>query len=407
MRILDRLNRFRADRRGNFALYMALALMPILAGAGLAVDYSNMSRIRAELQNSLDAAVLAAAATDKPDREAAGKDHLRALTDAQYGLFGPGANEAGRKATFAINGDRVVGGIEYPVPMTVGALFFGPTAKLKIRSEARFSGGGGPCINILGNQTQALLLNSGAKASATKCEIHVQSTQNPALIANAGVTLGIAKLCLKGVKYIDNGAKISKFESGCTTASDAYAGKIPEPVVPVGCVTSGALGGSAHTLNPGVHCGTIFNGSPVVTFRPGLHIIKGMMILNAGSTIIANGVTFYFPDTDSEIRANGGLTMTATAPVTGIYKGVLMFERTSNAANNAQKRQYVFNGSLGERLEGVIYLPNRDVTYNSTTNVSASKINITANTMIMNSANWTFEPFEGGTGSGARPMLTQ
>ena len=41
----------------------------------------------------------------------------------------------------------------------------------------------------------------------------------------------------------------------------------------------------------------------------------------------------------------------------------------------------------------MIYLPNRDVTYNSTTNVSGSKISMVVNTMIVNSANWTYEGF--------------
>ncbi len=70
-------------------------------------------------------------------------------------------------------------------------------------------------------------------------------------------------------------------------------------------------------MEPGVHCDTGFNGSPTITFKPGLHIIKGRMIINSGATVNAAGVTFYFPDVNSEIRANGGLTFTASAPTTG------------------------------------------------------------------------------------------
>ncbi len=44
-----------------------------------------------------------------------------------------------------------------------------------------------------------------------------------------------------------------------------------------------------------------------------------------------------------------------------------MYEKTSDAGNNRYSQQYVFNGSKGETLEGIIHLPNRDVTYNSTT----------------------------------------
>jgi hypothetical protein len=95
------------------------------------------------------------------------------------------------------------------------------------------------------------------------------------------------------------------------------------------------------------------------------------------------------------------LSFTASAPTSGTYKGILMFEKTSDAANNARKQQYIFNGSNGETLKGVIHLPNRDVTYNSTTN-QTNLITLVVNTMIMNSSNWKIEPYTGaagGTGS--------
>jgi hypothetical protein len=201
---------------------------------------------------------------------------------------------------------------------------------------------------------------------------------------------------VKGTRYIRNGGNVTKLETGCTVAADAYAGAIPEPSVPTNCTTSGARDGSNHTLNPGAHCWVNFNGSPTITFKPGLHIIRGSMNIGSGSTVIADGVTFYFPDTDSQIQANGSLTMRASAPTSGAYKDILMFEKTSDPANNAQKRNYVFNGSVSEKLEGVIYLPNRNVIYNSTTNVGASRISLVVNTLIVNSANWTFE----GIGAG-------
>jgi hypothetical protein len=162
------------------------------------------------------------------------------------------------------------------------------------------------------------------------------------------------------------------------------------------------LSGASYTIQPGVQCGTTFNGSPTLTFAPGLHIIKGTMTINANSTVVANSVTFYFPDTSSKIQFNGGVTLTASAPTSGIYKGLLMFEKTSDTSNNANKQQFVFNGTKGEQLQGIIYLPNRDVTYNSTTN-STSNISLVVNTIIMNSANWSIEPYNLGAGNAGSP----
>jgi hypothetical protein len=156
------------------------------------------------------------------------------------------------------------------------------------------------------------------------------------------------------------------------------------------------MDGQTITLQPGKHCGTTFNGSPTITFKPGLHIISGRMIINSGATVKAEGVTFYFPDVNSEIRANGGLSFTASAPTSGTYKGILMYEKTSDSSNNRYPQQYVFNGSKGEKLEGIIHLPNRDVTYNSTTN-QTSKVTLVVNSIIMNSSNWNIEPYSGGS----------
>jgi hypothetical protein len=90
----------------------------------------------------------------------------------------------------------------------------------------------------------------------------------------------------------------------------------------------------------------------------------------------------------------------ATAPTSGTYKGILMFEKTSSASNNANPQQYIFNGSKGETLEGIIHLPNRDVIYNSTTN-QANKITMVVNSMIINSANWQLKPYDAAGASGS------
>lgn len=62
---------FARDRRGNVAIVFALCLVPILAFIGAGIDMANAQRMRAQLQDATDSAVLAVA-----------RDGLR-LTDAQ------------------------------------------------------------------------------------------------------------------------------------------------------------------------------------------------------------------------------------------------------------------------------------------------------------------------------------
>jgi hypothetical protein len=47
-----------ADRAGNFAIMGAIAIVPILGCAGMAVDFSRAMELKSRLQNAADAAVL-------------------------------------------------------------------------------------------------------------------------------------------------------------------------------------------------------------------------------------------------------------------------------------------------------------------------------------------------------------
>src|SRR3954466_6239350 len=53
--------RFWNDRRGNYALMTAAAIVPIMGGLAIAVDYTEMAKQRQETLNALDAAVIATA----------------------------------------------------------------------------------------------------------------------------------------------------------------------------------------------------------------------------------------------------------------------------------------------------------------------------------------------------------
>ncbi|OCW58597.1 pilus assembly protein TadG-related protein [Hoeflea olei] len=393
------------NRSGNFGIIMALLIPLLLLVAGGAVDVVHALGQRSMYQDQLDAAVLAAVhESDAEAQLSTARSYIRSLSDS--GLSAAQLQQAGISLELATNPDgSLTGTLHMPHPTAFLKLVHLNAIPISVSATAIKAGGAAPapdCIYVLGNKSQAVLINSGARLDAKACEVNVHSTASPAFIMNAGASIETAKFCVKGGSYIQNGGALSNLKTNCAAEADPYAGKIPEPAVSSSCTTQGALSGSSFTLEPGVHCATTFNGNPKVTFKPGLHIIKGRMILNSGSTVIAEGVTFYFPDVDSEIRANGGLRFTASAPATGAYAGVLMFEKTSDPANNARKQQYVFNGSVGETLTGIIHLPNRDAVYNSTTN-QTNRLSLVVNTLIMNSANWKLDPYQGPGpgGSGA------
>jgi Flp pilus assembly protein TadG len=56
------LRRFARDKRGNFSIMTVVAIIPILGGIALAIDYAELSRQRQLTLNALDAASVATAA---------------------------------------------------------------------------------------------------------------------------------------------------------------------------------------------------------------------------------------------------------------------------------------------------------------------------------------------------------
>jgi Flp pilus assembly protein TadG len=55
------IGKFLRDRRGNFALMTAIAMVPIMGALALAIDYTEVTRQKQATLNSLDAAGIATA----------------------------------------------------------------------------------------------------------------------------------------------------------------------------------------------------------------------------------------------------------------------------------------------------------------------------------------------------------
>lgn len=80
--MLDKTIDFLRNEAGNYAVIAAACAMPLFAAAGLAVDYSRITRTQTKIQQTADAAVLAAV-RDASDRLAAGDSEKKAFAEAR------------------------------------------------------------------------------------------------------------------------------------------------------------------------------------------------------------------------------------------------------------------------------------------------------------------------------------
>lgn len=375
------LRKFARSRDGNLTVTLALAAIPLIGAIGMAVDLSKANDAKTQMQKSLDAAVLAGVTQASAQQVST----AAAVFNGNYiPKYAPAVTP-----TFTQNADNSLSGT---VSTTIDVSFLGVLGiySIPVTVAATAMPGAQPmssvCI-LLVNQLdyQALLVNSGAQINAPNCEIHVASTQSPAAIFNT--TLNVKRICIKGSTIIKNGGANPPVETSCATISDPFAGKLPT-VTPGSCIYQSPLAGNV-TLDPGTYCGGInFNGSGTLTLNPGLYVLKsGSMILNSGWTVNGSGVTFYFADQGSYIQFNGNVTANLSAPTSGSYANILMFE-PSGLGNT----QLAINGTSGSSFTGLFYLPSRDVTINSVSNVSSNSVTMVFSTLILNATNWTIAP---------------
>jgi Flp pilus assembly protein TadG len=378
-----RLRALIADRRGNIALIGAIAAVPMVVATGVTIDYVRASGARADLQTAIDAAVLAGA------RDATAAWTTVATTTLDAALSGGAGAPTVKSRSFTKNAaGEYVGTVTASLATSftqligISSIELGATATAVVKTAS-------DNVCILLNDTAAspgLLLNSGASFNAPNCQVHVKSTGSPSATFNAGTTLSTKKICLAGSAVTDNGGSHPNLTKSCTTASDPFAGTLPTPASSVCSQTSMNVNGGTVTFYPGVYCGGVnLNNGPTVNFQPGVYVIKGGNINANGGKWTGTGVTFYFVDT-SYIQFNGSVTLNLTAPTSGTYADILMYE-----ANGLSKSSFSINATNGATLEGLIWLPSRNLTLNAGASVTSNKLTMVLNTLIANQVSWTLD----------------
>mgnify|MGYP001765879191 CR=1 FL=1 len=381
------------DRSGNIAIVSALGAIPLVLAAGIAVDYARAVSAKSDLQEAVDAAVLAGARDGTTNwKTVAAKMLSTSIKTKDFTIAGSSfVNDASGNYVGTASGS-IETTFAGAVAMQTIAISATATVAVKAASDKA-------CILLLNSSASpGLLLNSGANITAPNCQVHVKSTGNPAATFNASTTLSTKKICLAGTNVLDNGGTHPNLAKGCTTVADPFAGTLPTPSSAT-CTYSNYNINSSTTLSPGVYCGwTNFNGSPTVTLNSGVYVIKGGG-WNFSGTLNGTGVTFYFPDT-SYIQFNGTSKLNLTAPTSGTYAGLLMYEASGLSQSN-----FTMNATAGANLTGLIYLPKRGLTLNSGASVTSNNLTMVLDTLIVNQVNWTLDsadksiPVSGSSGS--------
>lgn len=386
-----------ANTRGNATMIFALSLTALVVVVGGGIDFNIAVTGHTQLQDAVDAAVLSgirASSNNAGSASSAFSANVAADMASASQSY-----SSGTSSSSASSGSVAV------VTMTGSAALQKPTFMLGLVGVNSFSlsasataiadrSSSNPCIYVLDpTSSQSLLVNSGASVTAPSCEIHVKSTGNPAAIFNSGSSLNFKKICIAGANVIRNSVTVPNLSLSCAASDDPYAGTLPTPSSSSCTYSNLNYSAATMTLQPGVYCGwfNFNNSSAVVTFAPGVYVIKGGGWNVNGGTWTGSGVTFYYADT-SKIQFNSGIAADLSAPTSGTYKDILMYE-----ASGLSKTQFVLNDSVSNKLRGLIWLPSRQLTLNAKSGIQSDSLTLVVWQLILNNTTWNLTPMSGST----------
>jgi Flp pilus assembly protein TadG len=243
----------------------------------------------------------------------------------------------------------------------------------------------GGCIYVTAPTGSSMTTNGNTQIT-TGCGIWVNSSDPAAINLNGGNTTITDNNPNSKVEIVGNYSCFGG-TSGCIslppitgarTAGDPLA-SIPEPAPSSTCDPLPTISHGTTTINPGTYCGSISaQSNDTIIMNPGNYIFKSGGSSSCGfsvsgnASVSATGVMMAFQDTCSvSITGNGNVNM--SAPTSGMYQGVLMFESRSNATASA------LTGGAGQVLNGILYFPDALLHY---AGGSSSNINAAASTII-------------------------
>jgi Flp pilus assembly protein TadG len=150
-RAIALISRFRRDNKANIAVTFVIALLPLLAAVGCAIDYSLATRMRAKLQSAADAASVASIS-----RKSAG--YLAATSMTSNGPVPAGVSDANNVFNGNMNGITGYTGLTLTSTVTKN----GSTITSDVRFTAQV-----PVVfmKVLGYQTLTVTGNSNSSAS--------------------------------------------------------------------------------------------------------------------------------------------------------------------------------------------------------------------------------------------------
>jgi Flp pilus assembly protein TadG len=369
-----KLAELRSCTSGNVLVLAGTGCFVLAGGVGLAVDTAQWYLWKRQLQQAVDSGALAAAHTLSQN----GTNTYRT----------EGRDEITRNANgLTINVERLsnrplVGGwfddpgaVEVIATTTAAlpfsGLFMDAGVTVRSRAVATAVARGENCIISLAGTGTGVTVQGTADVGAG-CGVIANSTDDEAIrlvgssYLDANPISAVGNITADPSNYPANTAILPY---GVASEDPVAARNLSVPTVPAGCTQTNyrVAPSASRTISPGRYCGGM-RVQGTVTMNPGVYIMDaGDFFVASSARVVGNGVTIILTGSSAGNVANvdirGGSDVQLHAPTSAqdsTWQGMLFFQ-DPNLGNNGESK---INGDSNLDLDGIVYMPNGDLTFN-------------------------------------------
>lgn len=364
-------SRFHGSERGSVLPLVAISLPVLLGFVGLALEMGSWFMIHETMQNGADSAAIAAGRAYAANRSADLLAQAKAVASTYNFTTASGSvvtvNRAPLSGAYASDSQAIEVVITQSQSRTFSSIFTNAAMSIKARAVSKLKPSAACIIALEPTANSAFALTGGSIINATDCDVKVNSSDVKALLASGGSVLNAKNVYVNGNESLSGGSIINVSGVNQTMAgavADPYASQT-FPTASEMCTATGSIVSTPLTLDPGTYCNGIkVTGSGVLTLNDGVYFIDGgQFLVQSGGRVQCNACTIVLTKQSQSsyatLSVTGGSTLNLSAPTTGTTAGfVIMQDRRTPAATRS-----VFSGGTQMNFNGILYLPNSDVTY--------------------------------------------
>ena len=374
------LRRFSAHDGGNVAISAAVVLPILVAAVGMGVTYSMGNSTRNEMQNALDASVLAGVIASNSGGDAI----ATAGTSFQSNLSAwATSNASGIDANYTWSDGILTGQATGTATNLFGGIIGTKTYAITVNSAATSSTTPICVLGLNGADNGAFDINGSKAVFDASCAVQANSNSKSGMSLEGQPTAKAKKFGVTG------GHKGDSFSpppaDGSAKVADPYA-SIPFPNYDACASTKKPVDISGSTtLSPGTYCGGLHIGgsSPTVTLQPGIYVmVGGSFWADGGAVITGDQVMIAFTGEGATLRLGGDSSMTVTSPTSGTYMNMQFMQDNNDPNTHGLWCSLGGNGGDSAKLQfdGVAYFPTQNFWAfgNSTVNANSPSMAIVA-----------------------------